>query len=567
MDQKKIFAALQALVLSAAWAQVVPTDGGVLRQQLDPPHVPALPAVQPRLAAPAAPASVPAAGPRFTIRAFAFSGEHRLPESALAAAVAPWVGREVGMADLQAAVQAVSEAYRQAGWLARADLPPQDVTAGVVHVRVTEARFAGAVVEGAPTKRLQAGQAVAIVAAAQPEGEAVNLDALDRALLLVNDLPGASATLTLRAGRRDGDTEAVLALADTSRWTGSAGIDNEGARATGAVRETLLLAADSPTGHGELATLQASHSQGSDYLRVAWDMPAGAAGWRVGVNASALHYRVVAPELRAIGAQGPSESAGLQATAPLVRSRSENLYLQLAADHRHFRNEADGQVASNYDIDALTASIDGNRLDDWLGGGVCTASAQLVVGDVELLGSPNQAADAATAHVAGAYARVHAAAGRRQRLPGGFALVVNAQGQWAGRNLDGAEKFYLGGANGVRAYPANEAGGSRGELLSVELQRAFGGALPTTVAAFADAGHVTVDARHRYPGAPALNAYTLKGGGLWVASSLPGRLSNAQVRVTWAHRFGGNPAATAAGRDQDGSRIPNRFWLAATVAF
>lgn len=569
MHHKKYFGVVPALFVSIAWGQALPPDGGALRQQLDPPRIPALPALQPRLAAPPEAASAPQAGPSVVVRRFEFTGRSLVDDATLAAAVAPWVGKAVGFAELSNATQAVAEAYRRAGWLARAELPPQDITNGVVRIRITEARFAGAVVEGAATRRLSPDQAKAIVEAAATPGDPLNLDDLDRALLLIDDLPGVSGTLSLRAGTKEGDTQAVVGLADAALVTGSASVDNLGARATGAVRVSGQLSFNSPLGIGDLAGVQLSHSKGSDYVRVAYDLPLGPRGWRVGGNASALDYHVVSPEFAALDAKGPSESAGLQATTPLLRSRSANVYLQLAADRRHFRNSADGAVSSRYDIDALTVAVSGNRLDDFGGGGASAGSLQLVRGRVDLGGSPNEAADASTVRVGGDYTKLHLGANRQQRLDGATTLVVNAQAQWADRNLDGSEKMYLGGPDAVRAYPVDEAGGSRGALLSLELQRSFAiDAMPVfSASAFADIGRVTANVHNRYAGASPTNNETLKGAGLWVATSVPSGPVTTQLRLTWAHRLGDNPGASASGRDQDGSKTLNRFWLTASVAF
>ena len=101
----------------------------------------------------------------------------------------------------------------------------------------------------------------------------------------------------------------------------------------------------------------------------------------------------------------------------------------------------------------------------------------------------------------------------------------------ASKNLDSAEKFYLGGASGVRAYPSSEGGGAEGQLASLELRAR----LPQNFAlsAFYDWGHVTVNRNNGFTGASALNAYTLQGAGLtaaWFASF------GLNLKATWARR-------------------------------
>ena len=51
-----------------------------------------------------------------------------------------------------------------------------------------------------------------------------------------------------------------------------------------------------------------------------------------------------------------------------------------------------------------------------------------------------------------------------------FFLFSATAGQLADKNLDTAEKFYLGGPGGVRAYPQGEATGDQGYRLSGELR-------------------------------------------------------------------------------------------------
>jgi hemolysin activation/secretion protein len=120
----------------------------------------------------------------------------------------------------------------------------------------SEAVFGGARIDGAG--RIDAARVGRFVEAAQARGALRNADALDRAILLVDDLPGAGATGNLVAGERDNETALALNL------SGDATFDNAGSRSTGAARASANLALASPLRLGDQATANLLHSDGSD---------------------------------------------------------------------------------------------------------------------------------------------------------------------------------------------------------------------------------------------------------------------------------------------------------------
>ena len=103
---------------------------------------------------------------------------------------------------------------------------------------------------------------------------------------------------------------------------------------------------------------------------------------------------------------------------------------------------------------------------------------------------------------------------RQQGLTGKLSLSAQLRGQWANKNLDSSEKFSLGGASGVRAYPSGEAYGDSGWLGSVELRYAV---LPQMAASmFYDAGAVRVNAK---PYLLTSNERSLSGVGIGLAGA------------------------------------------------
>jgi hemolysin activation/secretion protein len=263
-----------------------------------------------------------------------------------------------------------------------------------------------------------------------------------------------------------------------------------------------------------------------------------------------------------LDAHGNSTTAGLEANYPLVRLRLKNLYAAVNLDDKRFDNESAGATTTHYAIQTASVGLYGNLFDNLAGGGANSASVTLVQGNANLAGSPNEGADYATTRVAGSFQKVRIAASRQQMITDRFSVYGSLAGQYASKNLDSSEKFYLGGADGVRAYPASEAGGAEGVLMDLEARER----LPWNFSAtgFLDWGSVRVNKNNNIAGAARPNTEELKGVGAsigWIANFGLG------LKATYSHRIGSNPNPTVTGDDQDGSHIETRVWLQATMPF
>jgi len=553
-------ALLIALAAPAALAQTAP-DAGALRQQLEQSKLPALPARGAPEPSPPAMAALPAAGEAIFVRDFSFAGNQLVAAEDLIAAVQQFAGRELRFAELQAAAAAAAAVYRQRGWVVRVYLPEQDISDGRVRLQVVEAVFGRVRIDGS-SQRLSAGTASSFVDAAQAAGAPVNGNALDRALLLIDDLPGVSATGRLGEGRNDRETDLQLTLRDGPLLSGSVTADNAGSRSTGPERLIAQLDLSSPLRFGDQASLVLLKSQGNEFARLAYAAPLGSSGWRLGVNTSSLRYRVITAEFAALEAHGRSDSLGADVSFPLLRTRTDNVLLNFAYDNKRFDNRSAGVIATRYTSHALASTMAFNRFDEFFGGGATSGALGWVSGKLDLTGSPNEAADAASTRTAGGFNKLRLTASRQQQLSDDMSLYASFTGQLASKNLDSSEKFYLGGVSGVRAYPTSEAGGSSGHLVNVELRAR----LPYGVAGalFYDRGAVKVNQNNDIPTALPQNNWSVAGAGASLTWTAPFGLS---TRLTFARRLGTNPNATSGGLDQDGTLKKTRVWLQATMPF
>ena len=542
------------LLMPAVHAQTLP-DAGALQQQIERERQQNLPrrTTSEKISAPK---EMPPSGVSVEVREFRFVGNHLLSKEQLDAVVADYRNRTLDFNQLQAAVAAVAEAYRAAGWVVRVYLPQQDILDGIVTIQIIEALFGKLILEGAAS-RLPLAMLAARVGTQQRSGEHIHADALDRALLLADDLPGVTVTGSLRPGSQEGETDLVLKVADDALVTGELTADNTGARSTGSERMTANAYFNSALGLGEQISASLIHSQGNDYLRLGANLPVGDDGWRIGANASKLSYQLVAKEFKPLKAEGDSHAVGLEASYPLIRSRLKNLFLNLAIDHKRFDNRSIIGTTSHYRIDNASIGLLGNLFDNWGGGGANSLSLSFMQGQVRL-GRIDMGEDS---RLEGRFSKLRYAISRQQVITPDLSLFAAFSGQWAGENLDSAEKFYLGGAYGVRAYPANEGGGAKGQMLNLEARWKLPYDFVATV--FYDWGRVTQnidnDLISSHP-----NTYSLKGHGLSLAWAAP---FGAQLKATWARRDGRNPNPTSTGRDQDGSLDKNRYWLTASLPF
>ena len=500
-------------------------------------------------------------GVTFILKKVAYKGNTLLSNSQLDVVVAPYLNQELDYSKLQALSYAIENAYKDAGYLARVRLPEQELQGGTLHLEIQEAIFGKSRVEGTSV-RVSPEQIIAIIDAQQQAGQPINIDHLDRGLLLADDLPGVTVGGVLIHGTLNVTTDLGVKVEDENLLYGSALMDNTGPTSTGSFRVLGNVGINSPAGIGDLLSATYLYSEGSNYGRLAYTAPVGNDGVRVGVNASALDYKIISGTFAPLGGYGSAQTVGLESSYPLIRSRSANLYVSANADYRQFSNSSSGTLISQYNVMDYSVSMYGNRFDSFAGGGANTASLTLVTGNVDLANSPNQASVASSRGAQGSFTKIRYNATRNQYLLEDTSLFGSITGQFTNQNLDSSEQFYLGGAYGVRAYPTSEGAGSTGQLLTVELRQK----LPQNIVAalFYDYGRLNQNANNNINGASSINQYALQGAGL----SLGWRpVKAAYLNITYAHRIGTNPNPTLTGNDQDGTQTINRFWLSASYAF
>ncbi len=501
---------------------------------------------------------------RITLKSIKFQGVTILGDMELKGIVEPFIGVPMSYEEMLEIGMAVETYYRQNNYLSRVILPPQDLTDGVLVVDVIESVFSKVEVE----KELEdlpntQAHVAAIIQAQQPLGQPLKTESIDRALALVNDVPGISAQAALRQGRDAGETELLLKLYKGRTRQAELSFDNGGSRSTGANRLMASLTLFNPRDMADMFNAALVHTLGSDYARLAYSLPAGLDGWRVGFNASLMNYKVVVGEQGIVGAFGESITKGMEWLYPLLRTDSRSATVSLTADIKNFKNtSAQSQLISNYETRVVAAQVSGFVRDLNPGSGLGTYSLQLSHGNVNLDGSPSQQTDQTGPKTAGAFNKLRVTGTWLQPITTETSAFVSYTGQLADKNLDSSEKMQLGGMNGVRAYPTGEGSGVDGHLLQFELRHNLESGINLT--GFYDLGQIWLQHDPLYPGGPQHNRNTYRGFGASVGYTND---DGVNFKATWARRQGHNPNPTQTGTDQDGTRDRNRYWLQVTIPF
>ncbi len=548
--QKKLLSIALLALSHGAFAQQPPPGAG--GQLLQIPPTPVAPRAAPEFrieqrAAPAAPAAADQV--KVMVNSLRVTGASAFSESDLLALTGFTPGSELTLSELEGMAARITEHYRRNGYfVAQAYLPAQDIKDNAVTIAVSEGRYGDITLRNTSnlSDRVARSQMDGL-----SSGDAITALPLESRLLLLSDIPGVQVTSTLAPGASAGTSDLLVDVAPGRRVTGSIDADNAGNPYTGEYRIGGTIEINNPLGLGDIATLRALTSgPGLKYARASYQLQAGRA--QVGVAYSWLDYSL-GKQFESLHAHGTAEVASVYGRYPLIRSRDNNLYAQLAYDDKTFEDKVDatGSVI-NRKSGVLMASIYGDHRDQLGGGGLTSYGLTLSAGKLDIQTPAALALDALTAQTNGNFNKLSFNAARLQNLGGPFSIYGAINGQMASKNLDVSEEMELGGMNAVRAYPEGEAFADEGYVATLEarMQLPKFSSLPghMELIGFVDSGTVTL---HKNPWFAGDNRRTLSGAGVGVNWSDPG---NFMVRAYYARKLGSEMALSAP--DKSG-----RFWI------
>lgn len=497
-------------------------------------------------------------GFKFLVNGFRISGitainELALREDKLQELVKDATNKDLTLTELEAVARKVAKKFRAEGYLvANAYIPAQDIQNGIVEITVVPGKYGS--IELRNHSRLSDVAARKLLGNIKV-GNYVKKAKLERTLLLMSDTGGISIKATLAPGQATGTTALIVDISNTDALTADLSMDNYGNRFTGKNLRNLDLDAHNLSGNGDQARLKVNNSGGGlTNAGVEYTLPIGGQGLKAGLGYERLHYSL-GQEFEILNAWGEAKNANIFVSYPLIRSRNYNLYAQLGYTDKQLEDRIDGQQTyTQRSSNVWTLGLSGDKRDELWGGGVNSFALSLASGRLNIDGGryynimSAKEWDDAGARTAGRFTKTNLYFNRLQHINERMNLLLGFSGQLASKNLDSAEKMYLGGAYGVRAYPQGEASGDQGYLLNAELRyQTNNPALQLT--AFLDYGHVTIN-KNPWGGAGD-NSRSLSGTGI---GAIYGHNKDYYLRLDYAWKLGSEEATSDT--DKNG-----RLWL------
>lgn len=452
-------------------------DAGQALRELDTRR-PALAPSQPSgmdLPKPPTPAPVEPGGgeqPRVKVSAFTLADNALFSNAQLQSLLREYTGRDLTLAQLNQAAQAITLYYQQQGYvLNRAYLPEQEIENGVVKIAIVEAHYGEIKIDN--TSRL-ADSTLKRLISRNAAGTAINASKLQQTLLLLNDTPGVQARSVLLTSQQPGAADLLVEAKPTPLFSGNLDLDNYGGRYTGKNRLSADISANSPLGLGDRLRLRGLASdERQHYYYLSYDVPVNRWFTRVGAAYSNMDY-ALGRDFADLDANGNARTASAYVSQPLYKSRTLSVSSQLQFDDKRLRDDINLFDSKSHKRSQLwTASLSANSQDTFGGGGLNFAAVSVSNGHLDITDPATAQGDGMTAHTEGNFSKLNVSALRLQALSERWSFYTQLSGQLASKNLDSSEKFSLGGVNGVRAYASGDASGDRGWMANLELRYAI----------------------------------------------------------------------------------------------
>lgn len=450
---------------------------------------------------------------RFMLNRVVISGNTAYTQEELAFAYADMLGKEISLLDARSIARQITERYQKDLYvLSQAILPPQAIaTDGTLYVQVIEGYISAVIFEGdiAESGRRQVVEAYG---RQLKKRRPVSIPDIERYLLLMDDLPGATAKGFVRVSPTQYGAAELIVTFTHRKYERVYTLDNRGSKYVGPFQHTAMLYANSMLGWYDYTLVRfitTSPTTELRFLDLLHEEPVGSDGAKLAFNISQSHSKP-GDVLKSFALVGDSTFAQVKGSYPLLRTRRESFTGRALFDIRN--TTTDIGVNTNLSKDRLRVVRLGGAYDfadRWRAANLIDVQ---VSHGINAWGATESGTARSRANGASDFSKINADIARTQTFPHDISLATTFTGQYASDPLLAAEQFSLGGTTFGSAYDPSELSGDHGAAARAELRYS------------------------QWPNRPYLYYYQLYGfydiGRMWIKDALPGIKDNGSLAST-----------------------------------
>ncbi len=409
------------------------------------------------------------------VRTFRIEGDRLGDDAEARALLAPYEHRKLTITEIYAAADQLTTLYRGRGYLvAKAYVPAQDARNGTLRIKIVAGRYGAVTIKNESLVRDKELQG--LVDHALAGATIIHKDPLERAMLLMSDLPGAGAPrIAIGSGRQLETSDFVFGVPQARRFDGYLLGDNYGSPYTGRMRLSGGLNVNSPLGFGDRLSAFGLVSEDSHLAngRVAYSAPVGYDSLRAEIGAYRTTY-ALGGIYSDLDATGTADAVTATVSYPIIRQVNGSLYISGNYTHKTLNDNVLGVSLAHRNMDEGTVALTGDTTSALFGLPWTTSTTlSVTAGNVVFPDLAQRAANVAGVNTAGDFSKINLSflttVGLTDKLS--FSASVRAQQSLSG-NLDSSEQLSLTGFWGVRSYDEGLAGDS-GYIVTPELKYAL----------------------------------------------------------------------------------------------
>ena len=453
---------------------------------------PALPDIQPNLPRPEIPSRTPVptvpvernqndnkvekSTVKITVKEFTFTGNKQFPSDELSDLLTEYLNHPIDLTELNAAVNKVKNHYRQKGFvLTQVYLEAKQVQkasedSSTINMIILEGTMGDVKTESSSPLKNDFFQSMAEYDL--QKGDVVSEKNLVRNMMMINGLPGVSATSQLNPGEAVGSSDVMISVEPEPKFLGTVYANTYGNKYTGREQAGFGMIWNNPNSVGDQLTVSGKVSN-HERLRtfgLGYSTPITAAGTILSLGYSYVDYHL-GREFKVLDAHGDAQYFSAAIDHPLVRDVKKGISFRTGLNYKVIDDNVDAFNLNNRrDITSLDIGFGG----DWLnsaGDVVYQWGASITPGNVSFKDSDAKALDQSSLKTSGSFLKWNLTSTRTQFFSDNIIWTLRADYQGASDNLDIVEKIGIGAINRWRPYAELPNQAAEGVMVGTDLRK------------------------------------------------------------------------------------------------